>query len=615
MLLYLPHTSRCHSASLVAGRVHRAPRFPHLFTGVLCCAVLCCAVLPGQAHTVKLKRSVVGRSRSFDEHLQEAIRVSAIVASAKEREKSLSIKVKLGPKLPMAIPKSKAPTAVITASRSTQDRPQFSSNVASANSAALKAKKKRRKTDLKFAYPEPPKPIAVCSYGARSLYGQHGVSWHSSTRLIESLIALTTKSKAQHMAEPSAAIPIGQYLAKAASQGGADEADQHNSSRDKAPHAAGPAVDTSKSNQLTEAHYDFYLPCLKQPIIRELLPSNHVKPPYLTKTPPGEAQMEHTGDPPLQPTPVKLLSKGKSTPTSTPTHSNDKDGAASPKLTPTQLKRKASVSRDADKAKPKKPRKRKLSVSAAQAKAQNTPAQARYAPPGKAAATDVQQRANAMPATKAEQMAAQKKAVAAQNKLSASQKKIVAAASKRSNTKHPTQSKNANALQPMAASHAQAHPNYIHTVNPAQQAHAATNGHGVTASPSTSATYAASYARSPVSGAALSAAQNPAQHQLPRGGHGPSGAAQRGPTTQRAPTTLSPAQQQQLARQQQQQQQQQQQPQQPIYQQRQHPHQTNVAAARHRPAANTHHINPAATPSVALQQTTRTYMPTTSNAS
>lgn len=109
-----------------------------------------------------------------------------------------------------------------------------------------------------------------------------------------------------------------------------------------AANSADSAASGLKNKQPADVKYDFYLPCMKQPIVREFLTSKKAKPPYLTNAQGGKAQFDEKSDVPLQPTPVKMA-KGKVTPNSTPTHSAADNGfieGQSPKLTPTQTKRK-----------------------------------------------------------------------------------------------------------------------------------------------------------------------------------------------------------------------------------------------------------------------------------
>ena len=161
----------------------------------------CTRALSCKAHAVKLKRAVVGRTRSFDEHLADALRASTLIANAKAEEKerqSLNIRIKLGTKATSVLVKQRnshvpLPMPLSLAAVSARS-PQFSAAMVSANNtAALMKMKKKRKRDMDFVLRESPAPIAVCSYGARSLHGRHGFAWRSSTRLLESLIAFTNK--------------------------------------------------------------------------------------------------------------------------------------------------------------------------------------------------------------------------------------------------------------------------------------------------------------------------------------------------------------------------------------------------------------------------------------
>eukprot|EP00039_Didymoeca_costata_P004677 m.75475 g.75475 ORF g.75475 m.75475 type:complete len:705 (+) comp12502_c0_seq1:419-2533(+) len=168
-------------------------------------APACKRALSCKAHSVKLKRAVTGRSNAFDKLLAELVERQGKVKKEnqnKGKNKDTRQNVQQAININLHTPR-------IHESEFNLDMliHQDVSKAKKKDKVAVSQKRKSELTGTRMQYPQ---PLAVCSYGARTL-SNGGFSWDSDFRLIESVVALTVKSKAARLKGPSHAVPVGEY--------------------------------------------------------------------------------------------------------------------------------------------------------------------------------------------------------------------------------------------------------------------------------------------------------------------------------------------------------------------------------------------------------------------
>lgn len=238
----------------------------------------CMRSLSCKAHSIKLKRIVPGRSRTFDELLalmaqgtgtgvvqngQSALASGGSAASGESQgvkhsatptllptEKpnlpTISIQIP-APKKRKVTPPASVPS---TAATSAAAAASAVANPSSGSAAASRMKRKRvkQKRTFTFVKNELPQPLAVCNYGASSVHGGRAFAWDGHYKLVGSVIALRTKSKAAALSERAPVLPVGLHPPA-------------NSSDQSASRTA-----TTSPAVAEDVNFDFYLPPFRTPI-------------------------------------------------------------------------------------------------------------------------------------------------------------------------------------------------------------------------------------------------------------------------------------------------------------------------------------------------------------